>query len=46
MTTKRFRPKIDRWLLFLPAAVPAVQVVVRGIAATRVNEPGKPCSRL
>jgi membrane protein YdbS with pleckstrin-like domain len=39
MTPKRFKSKIDRWLLFLLIAVMVFEVVVMGIAATRVDSP-------
>lgn len=41
MTPKRFNSKIDRWLLFLLAAVMVFEVVVMSLAATRANEPGE-----
>ena len=41
MTPKRFNSKIDRWLLFLLAAVIVFEVVVMSLAATRANEPGE-----
>ena len=40
MASKRFKSKIDRWLLFLLVAVMVFEVVVMSIAATRVNSPG------
>jgi membrane protein YdbS with pleckstrin-like domain len=39
MTPKRFKSKIDRWLLFLLVMVMVFEVVVMGIVATRVNSP-------
>ena len=39
MTRKRFKSKIDRWLLFLLAAVMVFEVVVMTLAATRANDP-------
>jgi membrane protein YdbS with pleckstrin-like domain len=39
MTPKRFKSKIDRWLLFLLVAVMVFEVVVMVIAATRLNSP-------
>lgn len=39
MTPKRFKSKIDRWLLFLLIAVMVFEVVVMGIAATQVDSP-------
>ncbi len=39
MTPKRFKSKIDRWLLYLLVAVMVFEVVIMGIAATRVNSP-------
>ena len=41
MTSKRFNSKIDRWLLFLLAAVMVFEVVVMSLAATRANGPGE-----
>jgi membrane protein YdbS with pleckstrin-like domain len=37
MTPKRFKSKIDRWLLFLLVAVMVFEVVIMSIAATQVN---------
>ena len=39
MTPKRFKSKIDRWLLFLLVAIMVFEVVVMSIAATHVNNP-------
>jgi membrane protein YdbS with pleckstrin-like domain len=39
MTPKRFKSKIDRWLLFLLVAVMVFEVVVMVIAATQLNSP-------
>ena len=39
MTPKRFKSKIDRWLLFLLIAIMVFEVVVMGVAATQVNNP-------
>ena len=39
MTPKRFKSKIDRWLLYLLVAVMVFEVVVMSIAATQVNTP-------
>lgn len=39
MTRKRFKSKIDRWLLFLLAAVMGFEVVVMSIAASQANGP-------
>lgn len=41
MAPKRFNSKIDRWLLFLLAAVMVFEVVVMSFAATRANGPGE-----
>ena len=41
MATKRFKSKIDRWLLYLLIAVMIFEVVVMSIAATRVNSAGE-----
>jgi hypothetical protein len=40
MTPKRFKSKIDRWLLFLLAAVMVFEVVVMSLAAARAQDPG------
>ena len=40
MTGKRFKSKIDRWLLYLLIAVMVFEVVVLGIAATATRSPG------
>ena len=39
MTPKRFKSKIDRWLLFLLVAIMVFEVVVMSIVATQVNSP-------
>ena len=39
MKRKRFRSKIDRWLLYLLIVVMVFEVVVLGIAATQAGEP-------
>ena len=39
MTPKRFKSKIDRWLLFLLVAVMVFEVVVMVIAATELKSP-------
>jgi len=39
MTPKRFKSKIDRWLLLLLVAVMVFEVVVMVIAATQLNSP-------
>jgi uncharacterized membrane protein YdbT with pleckstrin-like domain len=39
MTGKRFKSKIDRWLLYLLIAVMIFEVVVLGIAATQTGDP-------
>ena len=39
MTTKRFKSKIDRWLLLLLVAIMVFEVVVMSIVATQVNSP-------
>jgi membrane protein YdbS with pleckstrin-like domain len=39
MTPKRFKSKIDRWLLYLLVAVMVFEVVVMSIAATQVDTP-------
>ena len=41
MTPKRFKSKIDRWLLFLLAAVMVFEVVVMSLAAARAQDPGQ-----
>jgi membrane protein YdbS with pleckstrin-like domain len=41
MTSKRFKSKIDRWLLYLLVMVMVFEVVVMGIVATRVSSPGE-----
>ena len=41
MTPKRFKSKIDRWLLFLLVAVMVFEIVVMSIAATQVRSPGE-----
>ena len=41
MATKRFKSKIDRWLLYLLIAVMIFEVVVMSIAATQVNSAGE-----
>jgi membrane protein YdbS with pleckstrin-like domain len=40
MTTKRFKSKIDRWLLILLVVVMVFEVVVMTIAALQVGDPG------
>lgn len=37
MTSKRFKSKIDRWLLYLLIAVIVFEVVVLGVAATQAG---------
>ena len=39
MTPKRFKSKIDRWLLLLLIAIMVFEVVVMSIVATQVNSP-------
>lgn len=39
MAPKRFKSKIDRWLLFLLIAVMVFEIVVMGIAATQAADP-------
>jgi hypothetical protein len=39
MAQKRFKSKIDRWLLFLLIAVMVFEVVVMGAVATRADSP-------
>lgn len=39
MAPKRFKSKVDRWLLFLLIAVMVFEIVVMGIAATRAAAP-------
>lgn len=41
MATKRFKSKIDRWLLYLLIAVMIFEVVVMSIAAIQVNSAGE-----
>jgi len=41
MTPKRFKSKIDRWLLYLLIAVMVFEVVVMSIAATQAKQPGE-----
>jgi hypothetical protein len=41
MTPKRFKSKIDRWLLYLLIAVMVFEVVVMSIAATQAKHPGE-----
>lgn len=41
MASKRFKSKIDRWLLYLLIAVMIFEVVVMSIAATQVNSAGE-----
>ncbi len=41
MTPKRFKSKIDRWLLLLLVAIMFFEVVVMSIAATQVNSAGR-----
>lgn len=39
MTKKRFKSKIDRWLLFLLVAVMVFEVIVMSIAAIQAGDP-------
>lgn len=39
MTKKRFKSKIDRWLLFLLVAVMVFEVIVMSIAAMQAGDP-------
>ena len=39
MAPKRFKSKIDRWLLFLLVAVMVFEIVVMSIAATQATDP-------
>lgn len=39
MTRKRFKSKIDRWLLYLLAAVMVFEIVVMSIAAMQARDP-------
>ncbi|NCF24124.1 MAG: hypothetical protein GWP60_06265 [Gammaproteobacteria bacterium] len=39
MTPKRFKSKIDRWLLLLLVAIMVFEVVVMGIAASQLTNP-------
>jgi len=41
MTTKRFKSKIDRWLLYLLIAVMVFEVVVMSIAASQAQHRGE-----
>ena len=39
MTPKRFKSKVDRWLLYLLIAVMVFEVIVMSIAATQLPDP-------
>ena len=41
MTPKRFKSKIDRWLLYLLVVVIVFEVIIMGVVAMQVDSPGE-----